>query len=570
MAINPKSDGNLDFSGGMDSYRSPSLLMANQYYASVNCQIKPGVNGISTRPGYREVKLIFDKNDPLEEVFKTKNIQGCGYYIYEGVVYLIVSCNGRIFELEQIDKTSFKVKFTNRSNNPNNRNAWITKVPKGVIINDGESAPIAGRERNYSRVFGKTAIGAGKAGIYLQNRFFYISGDGLSVRFSNINNSLSRTEAINNNIAAGFLTPDDTEIKAVGMQRFVRKDTNGGSLLFSTRDNIYSVNVNGPVPLWGQPGSELGIISASVFDVGAVSPYSFLPLNSNVYFRNKNLGIASMQYLQYIWDNTDITEPQSYGGHLFFQNDDDYLLDSCYSVSYKNNIYTTIAPSLHENSVYWEGLITTRPEQKGVMAYHSIYTGIRPWCLQNVVDAGGTERLYIFSHDHDGVNRMYLLDEDLDYDLKEDGTKVEIESKLCTRFFNYNDGFSLKNAMFAKFLISQKSSRLDISISTRHASENSFVDIYRNKFTKDQCSGNEFINAVPQNNANQIFYPDAFGEVNTFLEHQDLFKFKGSFNLSKLIKVSMPRPDEKVITNSFHTNFKALTTLKFFDYKIYG
>lgn len=449
-----KSDGNADFSGGMDSYKSPSLLSNNQYYLAVNCQIKPGINGISTRPGYREVKLSFEDKREVE-FFRYGNIQGCGYYYYEGDVYQIVSCAGRIYELREIDRLNYSIRFVNRTNNPNNPNCWITKVPKGAIINDGESAPIAARERNYSRVSGKKSIGAGRAGAYIQNRFFYISGDGLSVRFSTINNSTSIEEPINNNISGGFLTPDDTEIKAIGMQRSVRKDTNGGSLLFSTRDNIYSVNVSGPMTQWGQ--GDYGVVSGTVFDIGACSPYSFLPLNSNVYFRNKNLGIASLQYLQYIWDNTDIIEPQSYGGHLFFNNDDDYLLDSCYSVAYRNSIYTTVSPSLHQGSVYWNGLVTTKPEQKGIISYHSLYTGIRPWCLHAVKDTSGIESLYIFSHDHDGVNRMYILDESLDYDIKASGDRVEIESKLCTRFFQYEDGFAFKRSIFNKMVMSQRS-----------------------------------------------------------------------------------------------------------------
>lgn len=570
MANELKSDGNLDFSGGMDSYRSPSLLSENQYYAAINCQIKPGINGISTRSGFRELRIVFE-DEREEEIFRSKNIQGCNYYIHEGVLLIIVSCNGRIYELEQVDKFTFKARFVQRSNNPNNRNAWITKVPRGVIINDGESAPIKGSERNYSRISGKTAIGAGRAGAYIQNRFFYISGDGTSVKFSTINNSTSLEEPINNNISGGFLTPDDTEIKAVGMQRFIRKDTNGGSLLFSTRDNVYSVNVNGPMDQWGKPGSDLGVVSASVFDIGAVSPYSFLPLNSNVYFRNKNLGIASMQYLQYIWDNTDILETQSFGAHLFFDNDDDYLLDSCYSVRYKNSIFTTVSPSLHENSVYWNGFISMKPEQKGIISYHSLITGIRPWCMQNIIDSDGTEYMYIFSHDKDGVNRLYMIDDNLDYDLKADGTRKNIESKLCTRFFQYQNGFAYKKAEFCKFVVSQKSSKLDVRISTRHASENDFKDIYAGCFIKQNCaSKDEFVNAVPQNNAFQVTYPDRFGELNSFLEQQDLIKLTGSFNLSKLIRLASQIKEDNTITKNTTTSFQKLSPLKFFDYNIYG
>ena len=69
------SDGIVDFSGGMDSNTSPSLLQKNQYVCSVNMRLQVGKRGISTRQGYREIKLNF-KNKKQEAVYRSGIIQG--------------------------------------------------------------------------------------------------------------------------------------------------------------------------------------------------------------------------------------------------------------------------------------------------------------------------------------------------------------------------------------------------------------------------------------------------------------------------------------------------------------
>lgn len=565
------SDGNADFSGGMDSFRSPSFLEKNQYYCSVNCQIKSGVEGISTRPGYREITLKFD-NAKNEQRFRSGEIQGNGYYITRNNILIILcSVDGFLFEFTEIGKYTFSCRVVGGRNDPIAKKAYFTTVPEGCIINDGISAPIYAKNGSYSRVSGNKNISAGRAGVYIQNRYFYIDERGESIIPSSFNNPISIEERLLNNLT-GFLSPDETEIKAIGVQRVTNKNSQGGSLLFSTRDNIYSADVSGPMSNWN-PQSGYGSVTGAVYDVAAVSPFSFLSANSNVYFRSRDLGIASLQYMQYIWDNVDIIETQSYGGHLFFKNDSELFLDCCYSSKCNNNIYTTVSPSLSKTSVYWEGILVCRPGQKGLIRYDSLYTGIRPWCFQTIKNQYGKELLHIFSKDHDNVNRFYIIDESIDYDLRlSQNPKKDIESVFISRFMDFGNPFLYKKSHLNQMFVSVESNDLDITITSRLSQGVSFRKVYNVSLKDTKCSIDKdgYKPKVAEDKNEKITYGDSLSANDPFISSQQMICLKGSFRINKIIRTAANVIPDKVITQEKpRSGFSEYITEKFFTYKLY-
>ena len=526
------SDGIVDFSGGMDSNTSPSLLQKNQYVCSVNMRLQVGKRGISTRQGYREIKLNF-KNKKQETVYRSGIIQGCGYYLYGSMIVQVVSCNGYIFELREVSKWEYDVVFTAYQNNPKLSKAYFPNVPDGLIINDGESNPIYCQKLSYRRT-NRNEIGAGHGGTFIQNRFFYTTPDRKMVKSSSFNNPVSTEEARLNNFS-GYFLPDNTFISAIGEQKYLSKDSQGGSLVISSLRNIYSVDVRGPMSNWGN--NDIGVVSGDVYDIGASSQYSFVSLNGNVYFRSRSLGLVSLQYLQYIFNNTDTIENQSYGGDLLFNNDDQFLSDACYSVKYKNKIYTTVAPDLNATGVFWNGLLVCKPQQKGLINYESLYTGVRPWCLCQPDDIFGEEFLYIHSYDHDGVNRMYILDESADMDHSIGNKPKEIESKIFTKMMSFDNGFSLKKSDQQIYSVSQMSRDVCVEVLTRKAENASFDRIFTTTHKNNKCSigiGSIFENTNdPFGYRDSVAFSDKSGE---FLFKQDLIKILGSCNLDSLVR----------------------------------
>ncbi len=79
-------------------------------------------------------------------------------------------------------------------------------------------------------------------------------------------------------------------------------------------------------------------------------------------------------------------------------------------------------------------MIICQPTLKGVIRYESIHTGMRPWCIASLMMCMVKNTFTFFSQDHDGVNRVWMADEDIDFDARADGEMVEIKSQLMTRF----------------------------------------------------------------------------------------------------------------------------------------
>jgi hypothetical protein len=558
------SDGYVDFSGGMDSYTSPSTIQKNQYVCSVNMRLNVGKRGISTRQGFREIKLNF-KNKKEEELYRSNPITGCGYYLNNSSIVQMVSCSGRMLELREVSKWEYDVRLVNVENNPKIQKTYFSSVPDGLIINDGESTPIYAQKLSYRRT-NTDEIGAGFAGVFVQNRFFYVSSDRKKVIASSYNNPTSLEEARLNNFD-GYFIPDNNFITAIGEQKTLSKDSQGGSLVISSYKNIYSVEVSSPMSQWGSGNS--GVVSGDIYDIGAVSQNSFLSLNGNVYFRSRSLGLVSLQYLQYIFNNQDIIEKQSYGGDLLFNNDESAFLESCHSVKYKNKIYTTVSPDMSGYGVYWNGMLVCKPEQKGLIKYESLYTGVRPWCLCQVDDVYGEEFMYIHSFDHDDVNRMYILDDNADMDYSIGKKPKEIESKLFTRMMSFDNGFAQKKPDQQFYSLSEMSRDVCIEISTRKTSNTSFSNIFSTTHKNYPMSIEKgiFVNTNESyGSRDAVPFSDSSGQ---FLLKQDLIKILGYCNIDSILRLSSATALDKVIHLQEKENVKQLRcNEELFSYKI--
>ncbi len=563
-----KSDGIVDFSGGMDSNTSPSTLQKNQYFCAVNMRLESGKRGISTRQGYREVRLNF-KSKKEESMYRNSVIQGCGYYLYGNIIIQLVSCDGYIFELEEVNKWEYNAKYLGFRNNPTRGKCYVSNIPDGAMIDDGESRSIYAKERSYRRTT-RNEIEANYGGKFIQNRYFYKKQDGFSVGVSSFNQPTSTEESRFNNFS-GFQIPDNNIISALGEQRSLNRDSQGGSLVISSNLNIYSVDVRGPMSGWGNitANSSVGVVSGDIYDIGAQSQYSFLSLNGNVYFRSRSLGLVSVQYLQYIFNNQDILESQSRGGDLFFNNDDQFLLDRCYTVKYKNKLYTTVAPDMLGVGVYWSGMLVCKPQQKGLITYESLYTGVRPWCLCQPDDIHGEEFLYIHSYDCDGVNRMYILDESSDMDYVIGKKPKEIESKLFTRMMSFDNGFAVKKPNGQSYSISEMPRDVSICIKTRSTDGSSFEKIYETIHKSNIASVDEGGIPVNINFAKGQRDPVPFGDKQTaFVYKQDVIRLLGSANLQSIIRQAYLSPQEKTTHIAEKSVNKELyEPEKFFSYK---
>jgi len=539
-------DGNTSFIGGMDTSRSPSLIAPNQYVMSVNMEIPKAKEGIRTRRGFHCVKLLFNTSKE-KEIFENGNVQGIGNYELGNKLIIVLSIDGYIIELIPQSKYIYKVSFSVFRNNKNIKKCFITKVPEGCIVNDGESAAIFLGNKRKRLSPSNNEIGPGLAGVYVQNRFWYIHPEKRIIVGSTIKDSISLQEAIDANIY-GFEAPDETEyIVAIGRQKTISRDATGGNLAFATNKGSYSVDVRGARSAWGTiAGTGVGAVTGVVHDFGAVSPFSFESANANIYYRNARYGMMSTKSSQYQFVNSDNFSPVSIESSLFFDNDTTEFLDSCYTKMYGTKLFTTIAPQHKNGFVFWNGLIVISPDiyfstkdRAEINRVESIYTGIRPYGMTVTENTDGSESMFIASFDKDEINRIYLLDDSADYDTDKDGKIVEIEQKLLTRLYTFGSDFAPKKQMSQFYGISSRrfSRSASIDIFSRNSDTGSFKKSFSNKHSVN-CGKCLFSNTEPQEK-DVISFAE---EASEFYNKQDLVIINGPMTLTKIIRSAMPQP----------------------------
>lgn len=447
------SDGTMSWIGGMDTSRSPIDIDDIQYAKSVNTIIGSGLGGIRCRYGFEHININFSRRF-AERTYKTGHIQGEGYFISNGRIILIVVVDGYVFRLTQSGYSSFDAEILNE----NDRNsftlskAWVIPIPNGVIVNNGFNLPIyvtANTQRRTDPNIGE--IGIGMMGVYCQNRLFYVDQSQRLIIASDYRDPLTIKEYFDTGII-GFSSPDaDEVITAITKQKTILNYVEGGNLIFSTNRDIYSVDVRDTRSAWANQGTPLGKIQETIPGFSAVSSFSFEPFNSNIYFRTAQYGLSSIKQSEFQYTQLDALTDQSIEASYFLNRDTDWMLDTCYTKSFNERLFTTVAPErTQEGYVYWNGILSFHPaavyqnQQTTPRRFESVFTGVRPWCLTVVKKEGSRDTLFVHSHDRDGINRLYMMDEKIDYDVDYRGKRKEIEGYIETRAYNFKNPFTLK------------------------------------------------------------------------------------------------------------------------------
>lgn len=576
-------DGNISWSGGMDASRSPSNIAENQYHKACNVQLRRSGGGISSRDGIHNVRIDFNGHKFLQEQYETGHVQAEGWFNDGYEDYLLCAVNGWVIKFQEINEGYYSATLVNScdQNNPNLTKGWFTRVPYGAIYNDGESLPLWITSSESRRTDPSIdEIGVGRSGVYVQNRFFYISEDGKEVYFSDFRNPLSRAEAIGANLLSFVVPEDEDEITAIAKQKAMINYVEGGVLIFSTLDNIYSVDVRGPINSWETQGSSVGRVQESIRGVGASSSYSFESFNTNIYFRSREFGICDLRQSQFQFTNDDDLTSQSIEADYWLSNDTEWMLDQCYTRGYKGRLYTTIAPEFREDGyVFWNGMIVYHPDpkysnrQQGPRRFEGIVTGVRPWCITAVKSQNRRDRLFIHSHDCDGVNRLYQFT-DTDYDQNHRGKRVEIESWIETRGYSFGSDLIPKVSKSRFYKLKDIPRDLRVKVFSRTESSGFWSEYYRGihyvgGIRSSIESGIQPANIKPQSR-NHVSLPeeksvnsDSYGGLsgNEFYSRQDRFEFKGAYTLSKFVRHADQKEDVDHIETEKH-KFQSV-----YDYK---
>lgn len=568
-------DGNVRWDGGMDASRFPDLINENQYSRACNFIIPRNGGGLQVRGGIHHQYIDFNYDCKAEENFKNGNFQGEGYFIKNGEQFLVCSISGYIYVLREKSNGSFSAQLVNRNdrNDRFTKRVSICRYPGHVIVCNGIDNAVLVSDEVFKRASGPSEVSNPAMAVYVQNRVFYVENDFINITYSDFGTPFSTLDTKRFNVR-GFASPEsDDPITAIGKQKAILNYVDGGVLAFSTSDNLYSVDVRSSPDQWEAGSGSLGKVQETVRGVGAVSQYSFEPFNTNLYFRTFEHGIADLKQSQFQFVNEgDITD-QSIEVDCWIGNDTSAMLSNCYSRGYKSRMYTTIAPQINdEGFVYWNGMVVMNPDpvysnqKRSQRRFEGIMTGVRPWALTVSKGSVNGQRMFIWSHDDDGVTRLYSYRDDSSYDVNRNGERIEIESWVETRGFNHTSSMVLKKPVSRYYKL--RSIKRDCSIGCYSRTEASGEwmrydrKIHRASFTPKNLSqvfSNNKHQARDRVNLNKE--KDAIGSVpgnlggDNFFVRQDRFECKGHFILDKFIRLATAEPNDQCVMSSNESLF---------------
>lgn len=542
-------DGQTSFAAGIDQSRQPQLIGPANYAGGVNVYVPFNSERIKTRPGIHHCVLEFPGDKGARTIYETGHVQGLGKYRHKGVDYHVRVVSGYVFEFVETRYGVLSGRIRNRGfpNSGRRTKAWVCAVPGGAIINDGQSLPIYITPTESRRTCPDCCkeIGVGRMMAYVQDRLFYVNEESNFIYASDYRDPLKLNEAYANNIF-GFALPDANDaITAIGYQKSLARDVNGGELVFSSADNIYSADVRGALSDWGM-GDGLGVARLVLAGVGATSPYAFTNFNTNLWFRSPD-GIVGFKQIQSQFVQEDSILSSSAEVQPLLANDTQWMLDQCQSVNWNNRLVTTVTPSLSdEGYVFWNALLvmspspTTGPDRFVGKRFDGLWTGVRPWGMISVGD-----RMFIDSHDEDKVNRIYMLVEGTDYDTNSRGQQIEIEGHIETRSYVFEKPFTPKVGVRRQLGLYNITRDVVTRTLTREDATGEWREFDRRDFlVKSRCDDASDMNNFQPQDRRYLTLPDegfrntpSIGDVNgqMFYHRQYRWEFKGSAELGEIV-----------------------------------
>jgi len=472
------NDGSISFIGGMDASRPPYLLEQGYYHRGCNLSISHISGKLTQRPALVHVNLVGDE-DAICIYNNAKNYQAEGWYKADNAIVMLRLIDGWLLQFRHLTKGSMSVSLLNKADRRNQfiSQAWITTIPRGAIVNDGESYPFIVREDGIRRSDpSKFEIGVGRMGVYVQNRYFYVDQSGKYIFVSDFRNPESLLNSALANIQ-GFILPEDQgTISAIGIRQQSLNSVEGGVLAFSSPNNTYSVDVRGDIQNWELANTRLGKVQESLPGIGAISAYSYESFSSDLYFRTIDQGIGNIGYFEAQSGNGSTYTSQSTEILCWLARDTTRLLSKCYTRKLGPRLITTVAPALNKYGyVFWSGLVSSRPSpiyggRRSPDVHEGLWTGVRPWGMTSYQDQLIGSELLVDSYDADGVTRMYQLTDKLDHDTNYLGQKVEIASWLETKSFNFGDFPTPKTIEQRSYTISDIPRDLRVKVHSRKES----------------------------------------------------------------------------------------------------
>ena len=472
-------DGQINFVGGQDASKVPSLVQGNAYFAGVNLQVSSGIP--KPRWGVNKKKITFPTGGikvPIsniivsyEEIFHAGRFQSMIPYNIGPDWYNIFVVSGIIFLVNQDTwvATIIPIQDGSTLNENTPRLNWsaagnftvIFDYPNFPVILDG----ITARRADPAKFEVPVSVG----GAYNQNRLFiynagndYTAGDptgDLATPEAPV--TFNEVEQVGSPVFGEIFqlpTSRIEDITAMGFLQLTDTSTGIGPLLIGTENAIYSVQSQLPrtvidsqgnvVPNWEQNG----FASAFVLNAGIAGFRSWCNVNSDFFFTSPDGAVRSAtmsRQEQGQWARVPVSkEVQNWIG-----TPDMDLTQFTVMAYFNNKIFISVNPyrtsALNSQrepvfDVAFGGFIILSLDNvatlghAGEPAWDGLWTPFRPMDI-----AINNKRLFAISKDAEFRNEVYEIDPAQTFDT--DGSDIRyVNSVMYTREFNFNTPFNDK------------------------------------------------------------------------------------------------------------------------------
>lgn len=351
--------GQVDFSGGVDSNRVPTIaspgnphgLKPNQLAWLINGTVRGG--GITQRTGWERIGAI-----PVDGLFQEAKM----YDPINGDPYIIAQIAGRTFTIRvDTDNSVNEVTVGGDPNPAAATQAWMCQGERFMVIQDGSSVPLVWDGSTLQRIatVGNPAhpkLPAGQAMDYYMGRIWlangreYIAGDivGTPGSVSSGTAPYDYTDSILNITENTFLTLGGTfivptnagNIRALAHNANLDTQLGEGLLFVFTRNSIYSVNVTPTRTQWA--ALEEPIQRVAQINFGTTSDRSIVAVNGDLFYQATD-GVRSLTMaIRYFeqWGNVGLSDEERRATDL----NDRSLLRYGSGINFDNRLWQTVLP----------------------------------------------------------------------------------------------------------------------------------------------------------------------------------------------------------------------------------
>lgn len=441
------TDGFSTLEGGMYSGVHPSLVGLNQFSYGVNVRVRGGY--ATNRPGFKPFLLNF-ADEEAETWFKTKNVQGAGYYQQSnGTPVIITSIGGRIFAVYPLNPPNSDnvIELTDGDvNSEKEIQAWMIQAEQYFIIQNGVDRPFiydgATLRRSVAAqdevpVGKMMEYGVGRLIVVLPNQREYVIGDIVGGGTSVIRFTESRVV----NEGGSITVPIPGSITAVKLIAVLDRGTRQGDLVVHTDQGAVTAQIGAPRTTW----KEIQFQQIAILKNGSLSQNATVLVNGDMFYRAYD-GIRSLAMAQRDFQSQWATTPVSREVERVLRLDNVSLLSVGSAVLFDNRIIMTCTPYPRGFGFYHKGLISldfdpiSSMGQKSPPAYDGLWTGLQATAL--VVGAfNNAERCFAFHVNGDWENEIWEISRDDAFDDQD----VQIPATIESRSYLFAAPFSLKN-----------------------------------------------------------------------------------------------------------------------------